>query len=185
MGEVLLLVLPQRAGMGRCDCGTAQANAVSALQSGWHAESPWLSARLRRRRLPTQDHSRSAGFLQQPPSASPGCGRTFSVWLADKIRRLSVTTRGLWRFLQRSVAGNIAAAGRAVADCRRSGRTWQRLWRAASSWARAKSARRSRRVVRRPINPRHPKSWPISKLPFLMPTARLPTSNIPCGLSLV
>ncbi len=58
----------------------------------------------------------------------PGCGRTFSVWLADKIRRLSVTTHAVWRFLQRAVAGSIAAACRAVADCRRSERTWQRIW---------------------------------------------------------
>jgi hypothetical protein len=58
----------------------------------------------------------------------PGCGRTFSVWLVDKIRRLSVTTHALWRFLQRAVAGSIAAACRVVADCRRSDRTWQRIW---------------------------------------------------------
>ncbi len=57
-----------------------------------------------------------------------GCGRTFSVWVADKIRRLSVTTHALWRFLQHAVADSIAAASRVVADCRRSDRTWQRLW---------------------------------------------------------
>jgi hypothetical protein len=57
-----------------------------------------------------------------------GCGRTFSVWLADKIRRLSVTTHALWRFLQHAVAGSITAACRGVADCRRSDRTWQRIW---------------------------------------------------------
>jgi hypothetical protein len=56
-----------------------------------------------------------------------GCGRTFSVWLADKIRRLSLTTRALWRFLQSAVS-SIAAAIRVVADCRRSDRTWQRIW---------------------------------------------------------
>jgi hypothetical protein len=60
-------------------------------------------------------------------SARRGCGRTVSVWLADKIRRLSLTTGALWRFLQRAVAGSIAAAIRAV-DCQRSDRTWQRLW---------------------------------------------------------
>jgi hypothetical protein len=57
-----------------------------------------------------------------------GCGRTFSVWLADKIRRLSLTTRSLWKFLQHAVASSIAAATRAV-DCHRSDRTWQRIWR--------------------------------------------------------
>ena len=56
-----------------------------------------------------------------------GCGRTFSVWVADKIRRLSLTTRGLWGFLKRAAAGTIAAAIRA-ADCHLSDRTLQRLW---------------------------------------------------------
>lgn len=58
----------------------------------------------------------------------PGCGRTISVWMAEKIRRLGVTTRTLWAFLRRAVAGTLAAAIRA-AECRRSARTWQRIWR--------------------------------------------------------
>lgn len=58
--------------------------------------------------------------------ARPGCGRTFSVWLANKIRRLSLTTTGLWRFLQHA-AGGILAASRAV-GCHLSDRTWQRVW---------------------------------------------------------
>jgi hypothetical protein len=58
--------------------------------------------------------------------ARPGCGRTFSIWLADKIRRLSITTDALWLFLQYAVAGSILAAIRAV-NCR-SERTWQRIW---------------------------------------------------------
>src|SRR5271154_998221 len=45
--------------------------------------------------------------------ARRGCGRTFSVWAADKIRRLSLTTGALWRFLQGAVAGGILAASRA------------------------------------------------------------------------
>jgi hypothetical protein len=57
-----------------------------------------------------------------------GCGRTFSVWGADKIRRLSLTTACLWRFLQRAVVGSLHAATHA-AGCRRSDRTGQRLWR--------------------------------------------------------
>jgi hypothetical protein len=60
-------------------------------------------------------------------NARRGCGRTVSVWCADKIRRLSLTTGTLWRFLHRAVAGSIADASRAV-DCHRSDRTWQRLW---------------------------------------------------------
>lgn len=58
----------------------------------------------------------------------PGCGKTFSVWLADKIRRLSLTTGALWRFLQRVAAGPVRAASRA-ADGPLSDRTWQRIWR--------------------------------------------------------
>ena len=60
-------------------------------------------------------------------NARHGCGRTFSVWLADKIRRLSLTTGGLWRFLQRAAAGSILAAIRTAA-CHLSDRTWQRIW---------------------------------------------------------
>jgi hypothetical protein len=59
--------------------------------------------------------------------ARPGCGRTLSVWCADKIRRLSLTTGALWRFLHRAVAGCLVAAVRAV-DGQRSDRTWQRIW---------------------------------------------------------
>jgi hypothetical protein len=59
--------------------------------------------------------------------ARRGCGRTFSVWLADKIRRLSLTTRCLWRFLQRAAAGSLLAASRTV-DCHLSDRTLQRIW---------------------------------------------------------
>lgn len=57
----------------------------------------------------------------------PGCGRTFSVWVATAIRRRSVTTRCLWDLLQRVRAGNLAAAVRAM-RVPRSERTLQRLW---------------------------------------------------------
>ena len=59
--------------------------------------------------------------------ARRGCGRTFSVWCAAKIRRLSLTTACLWRFLKCAVAGSIHAAIRA-ANGQRSDRTWQRIW---------------------------------------------------------
>ncbi|MFO0814270.1 MAG: hypothetical protein U0796_13670 [Gemmatales bacterium] len=55
-----------------------------------------------------------------------GCGRTFSVWLADKIRRLSLSTSAVWRFLRQVIAGSIAAAARSMTE--RSDRTWQRVW---------------------------------------------------------
>ena len=57
----------------------------------------------------------------------PGCGRTFSVWLADKIRRLSLTAGALGRFLQLALTVGILAAGRAVYH-RLSDRAWQRIW---------------------------------------------------------
>jgi hypothetical protein len=60
-------------------------------------------------------------------NARRGCGRTFSVWLPDKVRRLSLTTGALWRFLQRAAAVGILAAIRASA-CHLSDRTWQRIW---------------------------------------------------------
>ena len=60
-------------------------------------------------------------------NARPGCGRTFSVWFSDKIRRLSLNASALWHFLQLAVVGAIQAAGRAIDD-RLSDRTWQRIW---------------------------------------------------------
>lgn len=58
----------------------------------------------------------------------PGCGRTISVWRADRIRRVCVSTRLVWRFLQRAVADGIAAAAGASGG-RFSARAWQQLWR--------------------------------------------------------
>jgi hypothetical protein len=59
--------------------------------------------------------------------ARRGCGRTLSVWCADKIRRLSLTTAALWRFLHRAAGSSICAAIRAF-DCHLSDRTLQRIW---------------------------------------------------------
>ena len=64
---------------------------------------------------------------RQPRQARRGCGRTVSVWRHDKVRRLSLTTRTLHKFLQHAAAGSIVAAVRA-AQCHRSSRTWQRVW---------------------------------------------------------
>jgi len=35
-----------------------------------------------------------------------GCGRTFSLWTADKIRRLFLSADSLWTFLKQAVANN-------------------------------------------------------------------------------
>jgi hypothetical protein len=62
-------------------------------------------------------------------NARPGCGRTFSIWLADKICRVKLTTRGLWQFLKKAVSDGITAAIDAASDaCRLSGRVLQRIW---------------------------------------------------------
>jgi hypothetical protein len=60
-------------------------------------------------------------------NARPGCGGTFSIWLADKIRRLSVTTGCLHQFLKLVVVNGVAAAIRDL-DCHLSDRTLQRIW---------------------------------------------------------
>jgi hypothetical protein len=59
--------------------------------------------------------------------ARRGCGRTFSIWLANKIRRLSLTTSALGRFLQHAATGSICAAIRA-ANCHLSERSLLRIW---------------------------------------------------------
>lgn len=60
-------------------------------------------------------------------NARRGCGRTVSVWCADKIRRLSLSTGTLYRFLQHAATDGISAAIR-VLRCHLSDRTLQRLW---------------------------------------------------------
>jgi hypothetical protein len=76
---------------------------------------------------PRRKTVRARRVLCSNRNARRGCGRTFSVWCADKIRRLSLTTGTLWRFLERAVACGILAAIRAAA-CHLSDRTWQRVW---------------------------------------------------------
>jgi hypothetical protein len=75
-----------------------------------------------------------------------GCGRTISVWSADKIRRLSLTTRTVWAFLKRAVAGTIAAAIHAT-NCVRSERTLRRVW---TRFRRAQTAIRTALLNRGP-----------------------------------
>lgn len=61
-------------------------------------------------------------------NARRGCGRTVTVWQADKLRRLSVTTHTLWKFLELAVATSVLDAMRTL-RCPLSDRTLQRLWR--------------------------------------------------------
>lgn len=60
-------------------------------------------------------------------NARPGCGRTFGIWLVDKIRRLSLTAGCLHEFLKLVVANGVAAAIRDL-DCQLSDRSLQRIW---------------------------------------------------------
>lgn len=76
---------------------------------------------------PQRETKRAQRIFCSNRNARPGCGRTFSIWLVDKIRRLSLTTGALWQFLQLVIAGNIVAASLAV-KARLSERTWQRIW---------------------------------------------------------
>lgn len=49
---------------------------------------------------------------------STGCGRTFSVWMADKIRRLFLGADSLWAFLtQAAASNNKLAAFRKLDSC--------------------------------------------------------------------
>lgn len=92
----------------------------------------------------------------------PGCGRTFSVWLADKIRRLNLTTGSLWRFLRHAAAGPIAAAIHALEG--RSDRTWQRLWK---RFERGQSKIRTALLGRCPppeLPPRSPPQTPAAQV---------------------
>jgi hypothetical protein len=57
----------------------------------------------------------------------PGCGRTFSVWCADKIRRLSLTAGFLWKFLTCAAATSVLAAWRTLPRFL-SDRTLQHIW---------------------------------------------------------
>lgn len=60
-------------------------------------------------------------------NARHGCGRTSSIWVANKIRRLSLAAATLWRFLQLAIVGSVLAAARII-DCHLTDRTWQRIW---------------------------------------------------------
>lgn len=57
-----------------------------------------------------------------------GCGRTFSVWIADKIKRLFLTADSLWEFLQQAVrTGNKLQAFRSL-ESRLSDSAAYRIW---------------------------------------------------------
>lgn len=79
-------------------------------------------------RKPQGRSLRARRILCSNRNRRPGCGRTFAVWAADTLRRLSVTATTLGRFLQHAVADGSGAARHAFLGLR-SERTWLRLWR--------------------------------------------------------
>ena len=109
-------------------------------------------------------------------NARTGCGRTFSVWLADKIRRLKVTTRRLWKFLGMAVASPLEAAIRAL-DSRLSERTLQRIWRRfllAQSTIRTALANRCPVPERPEKTSRRPAALVLAHLQAAFPNAACP-----------
>lgn len=76
---------------------------------------------------PHRQTRRARRILCSNRNRRPGCGRTFAVWAAAKIRRLSLTTAALGRFLQRAVAGGLLAAIRG-GRCHLCERTMLRIW---------------------------------------------------------
>jgi hypothetical protein len=109
--------------------------------------------------------------------AQRGCGRTFSVWLADKIRRLSLSTTVLWRFLRQVIAGTLAAATRAMAEHDRSDRTWQRLWK---RFQLAQSSIRTvllKRCPPPPLSSDRPEAQVVAHLQAAFPRAECPLAT--------
>ena len=140
---------------------------------------------------PNKETRRAQRVFCSNRNARHGCGRTFSVWLADKIRRLSLTTAALWLFLQQAIA-LASSPPAAPLDFGLTDRTWQRIWkRFDQGQSKIRTALYGRcpppdsppgRRRTRANRPR--KSSPISRPPSPTPTVLSPTSNIRCRPSL-
>jgi len=60
--------------------------------------------------------------------SADGCGRTFSVWIADKVKRLFLDAQSLWQFLeQAATTGNKSQAFQAL-GCSLSDSATYRIW---------------------------------------------------------
>jgi hypothetical protein len=128
---------------------------------------------------PRQKTLRARRIFCSNRNTRPGCGRTFSVWLADKIRRLSVTTDALWRFLQLAVVGRMHAACRAFEGWL-SVRTWQRIWKRfdhAQSQIRTALHRRHPPPDTPPRPPVQPAAQVLAHLQAAFPNAHCPIAE--------
>jgi hypothetical protein len=61
-------------------------------------------------------------------NARGGCGKTFSVWIADKVERVSLTAGCLWKFLKLIADGISKLKAIRALDCQLSDRSLYRIW---------------------------------------------------------
>lgn len=71
---------------------------------------------------------RAARIFCSNRNRSTGCGRTFSVWMADKIRRLFLGADSLWAFLTQAAASNNKLAAFRKLNCGLSDSAPYRIW---------------------------------------------------------
>lgn len=87
-----------------------------------------------------KDAVRGRRFFCSDRGRRPGCGHTFSVWLAQMIAGASVRTAGLWRFYRGRLSGQSVLAAWEQARGGGSLETAYRWWR---RWRRAEPALRT------------------------------------------
>jgi len=68
-------------------------------------------------------------FCNNRKTHNNGCGRTFSIWAADKIRRLSFGAISLWKVLKRIAEGSDKLGAFRQLDCTLSDSAPYRIWR--------------------------------------------------------
>lgn len=57
-----------------------------------------------------------------------GCGRTFSVWIVDKVIRLHLDAQRLWQFLERAAGSGNKSGALQTLKCDMSGSAAYRIW---------------------------------------------------------
>jgi hypothetical protein len=68
-------------------------------------------------------------FCSNRRATLSGCGRTFSVWLADKIKNLFLSAEQLWLFLNHAVNSGNKREAFGKLGCKRGRLTPYRIWR--------------------------------------------------------
>ena len=67
-------------------------------------------------------------FCNNRKSRNNGCGRTFTVWSADTLRRMRLSAKSLWRFLMMVISLGNKAKARRLADIEISISSAYRVW---------------------------------------------------------